>query len=399
MPTTPVRADDAVSFASEDLPLLSVVTPCYNGARFLIETIEAVLAQDYPRLEHIILDDGSTDESAAIIDTYATRYPDRIRAWHHENMGQANTINRGFELARGELLSIVNCDDPVLPGLFTRMVAEMVAVPSLAGAYPDFLVIDEHGQTVVELHPPDYSLVEMVRLGENFLGPGVVFRKAVVDAVGGWSPDYPSTLDLEFWLRGALYGEYGHVPEVLAAWRSHKDAKTVRDCMTDEAIQERFRILDAFFARPNVPDDVRAVRDEAYRNLHVITAEIMTPLINAPGERFVIHDRYARLASGQPSIEAEIAVYQESLERSMAATEESQKVVHHLQEQLTAAVAAANHDVLQTGPGALEAEARALEAERQLAIVAASTSWRITKPLRWVKRAGASTVARFRSRR
>jgi len=216
----------------------------------------------------------------------------------------------------------------------------------------------------------------------------------MVDAVGGWSPDFPSTLDLEFWLRGALFGDYAHVPEVLATWRSHAQAKTVRDRMTDEAIQERFRILDAFFAGPIVPEEVRAVRDEAYKNLHFITAVIMTPEVNAPDERFVIHDRYARRAAGQPAIESEIAVYQESLQRSMAATEESQRVVGWLQEQLEAAVAAS-----QGASGAAAAEARALEAERRLAIVAASASWRITKPLRWVKRAGASAAARYRSRR
>ncbi|HUK76690.1 MAG TPA: glycosyltransferase [Thermoleophilia bacterium] len=328
-----------------DLPLLSVVTPCYNGTRYLVETIESVLAQDYPRLEHIIIDDGSTDATGAIIDTYAARYPGRIRAYHHENVGQAASINRGFDLAEGEFLAVVNSDDPMLPGLFSAVAGRLACEPDLVGVYPDFLVIDEDGATLTEIHPPDFSLAEMVRLGDNYLGPGVVFRKSLVGAIGGWSADYPMALDLDFWLRGALVGGYGHVPEVLATWRSHDAAKTVRDRTTDESLEERFRLLDAFFARPDVPDDVRAVRQEAYKNLHIITAIMLTTQMNGPTERFVIHDRHARRLTRAPSIEAEIATHADVFEQ------------------------------------------RARDAEARLAVVAASTSWRLTRPLRAIGRA------------
>jgi hypothetical protein len=368
--------------------------------------VESVLAQDYPHLEHLLLDDGSDDGTPALVDEFAARYPGRIRAFHHQNRGQAATINRGFDEAEGQVFSIVNSDDPVLPGLFTAVVGELVADPQLAGVYPDFLVIDEAGETLTELHPPDFSLAEMLRLGDNYLGPGVVFTRAMVDAVGGWSADYTSALDLDFWLRGALFGPYGHVPQALATWRSHQAAKTVRDRMTDESIQERFRILDSFFARADVPDEVRAVRQEAYRNLHVITALALTPEVNAPEERFVIHDRYARVASRGLSVESEIVLYRESLERSMAATEASQRTVAALMAELEEARSGAGgpdgapceQRLVAAEAHARAAEARARAAEAQLAAVAASPSWRLTAPLRWVRRAGGAVARRGRSR-
>jgi glycosyltransferase involved in cell wall biosynthesis len=88
-----------------------VITPTFNRASFLSETVESVFTQDYPHLEHLVLDDGSTDNTPSLLAAYEARRSGRFRWTRHENRGQARTLNGGFHLARGELLCILNSDD------------------------------------------------------------------------------------------------------------------------------------------------------------------------------------------------------------------------------------------------------------------------------------------------
>src|SRR4051794_9465131 len=120
---------------------VSVVTPSYNQERFLAETIESVLAQDYPDLEYVVVD-ASTDGSPAIIE----RYADRLHWWTHltDDPGQVGAINLGFEHTTGDLLAYVNSDDTLLPGAIAEMVAQFEADPALVMVYGDALYTDEH---------------------------------------------------------------------------------------------------------------------------------------------------------------------------------------------------------------------------------------------------------------
>src|SRR5262245_36795152 len=102
-------------------PRVSIVTPSYNQAQFLEETMLSVLEQDYPNIEYVVVDDGSTDGSVEII----RRHADRLAWWtHQENAGQVAAINRGFERTSGELMAYLNSDDTLLPGAVTEMVTE-----------------------------------------------------------------------------------------------------------------------------------------------------------------------------------------------------------------------------------------------------------------------------------
>ena len=93
-------------------PLVTIVTPSYNQGRFIRATIESVLAQDYPAIEYIIMDGGSTDETAAI----ASEYKERLTFISESDRGQSHAINKGFRMARGEIVSWINSDDIILPG-------------------------------------------------------------------------------------------------------------------------------------------------------------------------------------------------------------------------------------------------------------------------------------------
>ena len=273
-----------------DEPLVTIITPTYNRREFLPETIGSVLSQDYPRIEHLVLDDGSTDDTASLLEQFAVKEPGRFRWTQHPNVGQPRTINRGFELAHGELCCILNSDDTLLEHAISSLVAELLSDDDALGVYPDFQVVDREGKAIAELVMPPYSFVDMVRTQNNFLGPGVVFTTALARKLGGWDPSYRIIPDLDFWIRGGLLGTFRHLPKTLATWRQHSGSITVAD-QDLEVIEERFRFVESFFSIADLPSEIRAVKNEAYRNLYFIAGITMLPEFNRKDDRFVVFDR------------------------------------------------------------------------------------------------------------
>src|SRR3954452_11779618 len=136
---------------TERQPLVTIIVPAYNRAGGLLEaTLDSILAQDYSNLDVLALDDGSTDETPQVLERYADAHPGRMRWERHENMGQAKTLNRGFEMARGELIGYLNSDDLFLPGGIAKLAEQLVDEPDAALAYPAYRVIDEDGETIAD---------------------------------------------------------------------------------------------------------------------------------------------------------------------------------------------------------------------------------------------------------
>src|SRR3972149_444079 len=128
----------------DSMPLVSIVTPTYNRASYLSETIESVLNQSHRNIEYIVLDDGSTDDTRHVLEKYGKRL-----IWEsHTNIGEARTVNKGWRMAHGEFVVVVNSDDPILPSMVEAGVAFMRERPQVLVAYPDWLEIDEHSRVI-----------------------------------------------------------------------------------------------------------------------------------------------------------------------------------------------------------------------------------------------------------
>src|SRR5712664_4752807 len=126
--------------SSSTTPLLvSVVTPTYNQAAFLRDTVESVLSQDYPAIEYQIIDDGSTDETPRILEEYSGR----ARIERHQNRGQTPTINKGWERATGDILTWLNSDDTFLPGAVSAAVKYFAEHPDVGIVFGDTLFTNE----------------------------------------------------------------------------------------------------------------------------------------------------------------------------------------------------------------------------------------------------------------
>jgi glycosyltransferase involved in cell wall biosynthesis len=171
---TPVVAGVKV-YPLPKTPLVTIITAAFNRASFLQETIDSVLSQSYGEIEYIILDDGSTDDTERILDRYSG--DSRVMVLSHENMGETRTVNKGFSLARGDIVCVVNSDDPLLPGAICEAVRYMRAHPEVLAAYPDWIEIGAHGEELNRRALPYYDIESMLLNFNVAMGPGTFIRR------------------------------------------------------------------------------------------------------------------------------------------------------------------------------------------------------------------------------
>ena len=266
------------------LPLVTIITPTYNRADLLPETINSIISQDYPNIEYIVLDDGSTDRTQELLRGYG----DALHWVHHPNMGQPRTVNRGLEMARGEIIGLVSSDDPLLPGAISALVQVLQEHPDVLVVYPDWDVIDEHGDVLSHIDTFEYSYVDMVRFHHTYPGPCTLFRRSVVEQIGGYDPTLRFTPDYDFFLRAGLLGPFRRVPRTLATYRFHATTITQSERGIEMA-REHIRVIDMLYERDNLPPEVLAVKLEAYRNAHYL-AGFVCRLNLPPDERFSYTD-------------------------------------------------------------------------------------------------------------
>lgn len=261
-------AGTAVGKVERQLPLVSIVTPAYNRAPYLEETIQSVLAQNYHRIEYIILDDGSTDNTGEILSHYAGRI-----TWEtHPNMGETQTVNKGIGMAHGEIIAIVNSDDPLMPGAVSSAVEFLREHPEILVAYPDWRKIDRHSHLVEHVKVPEYNFLHMVRRHDCVVGPGAFIRRRAFELVSGRDPNYRYVADFAFWLQLGLHGAFARIPLELATFRVHPQSASV-SARGRQMANEHIRLIQHFFAQPGLPLDVKRVRREAFAWAHLVAAD------------------------------------------------------------------------------------------------------------------------------
>ena len=242
----------------EGRPLVSIVIPTYNRAAYLGEAIESVLAQDYAPIELIVIDDGSTDDTQAVLKRYAGRCLCEVQ----ENQGQSRTLNRGWQLARGEIVGYLGDDDCLRPGAVAALVRALMADRDAVMAYGDYSLIDSASRVIRQIVFRPRPYVEMVRDLRVMPGPGALHRRAALMAAGPWDPEFRLTPDLDFYLRLGLLGRFVHVPGELAAFRVHESSATFRPA-DPQVVEEPLRVARRFFARGDLPPEIRAAERSA----------------------------------------------------------------------------------------------------------------------------------------
>jgi glycosyltransferase involved in cell wall biosynthesis len=262
--------DGTVSDAKDGIrkyPLVTVITPTFNRTSYLEETIESVLSQGYPALDYIVIDDGSTDDTQALLSKYAGR----IRSFHHPNQGEVNAINRGLALATGEILGIVSSDDPLLPGAIWQCVTALQEDSDAVVVYSDWRVIGPASESVQDVALPDYDIQNMLRVFQTAITSGAFFRRSLLEAIGPRDSSLRYAHDLDFWLRAALYGDFVHVRQVLTTHREHPGCQ-YHSAQGKRYADEIVRTVDKLFKQRNLPAAVARLRATALGNAHGLAA-------------------------------------------------------------------------------------------------------------------------------
>ena len=204
-----------------EFPLVSIITPSYNQGRFLEATLQSVLGQDYPNLEYLVVDGGSTDNSVEIIH----RYADRLAWWVSEkDAGQSEAINKGLKRARGEFVGWLNSDDVYLPGAVSGAVAAFRSHPDAGVVYGDALAIEADGKPFNLMRARQYTLVDLMAFN-IICQPAAFMRRSVLEQVNYLDPAYHLLMDNLLWMQMARIAPIVYLPQTWAAARYHDQAK------------------------------------------------------------------------------------------------------------------------------------------------------------------------------
>jgi glycosyltransferase involved in cell wall biosynthesis len=209
------------------LPRISIITPSYNQAAFIEQTIQSVLNQDYPDLEYIVMDGGSTDGTLEILKKYSgqltwTSEPDR---------GQSHAINKGFSMATGEVLAFLNSDDLYEPGALIKVGQFFAKNPEAAWLTGRCHIIDKDGKEIRKaitsyknfwLRMGGYRTLQIL----NFISqPATFWRRKVIEAIGFFDESLIYAMDYDFSLRVGKRYHWKALHTYLASFRVHSSSK------------------------------------------------------------------------------------------------------------------------------------------------------------------------------
>ena len=244
-------------------PLVSIITPSFNQARYLEYTLRSVLEQDYPNIEYLVVDGASDDGSLDII----RKYESRIDWWISEkDQGQADAINKGFRKAKGEIVAWLNSDDMYARGAVRKAVAALGADEKPGMVFSNVFSVDANNEIFNTMRYADYDLADLMAF--NIIGqPGVFMRRSVLQQADLMDLNYQYLLDHHLWLRIAVITPIQYIDDYFAAARFHPAAKNV--ALAAEFGREAFAILDWMQSRPGMREvyarNKRRITSGAYR--------------------------------------------------------------------------------------------------------------------------------------
>ncbi len=251
------------------MTLVSIITPSYNQAAYLEQTILSVLSQDHPRIEYIVVDGASTDGSVEIIKKYAGRFANWVSEKDH---GQAEAINKGFARATGDIVAWLNSDDYYLQGTVSAAVKVFEENPDVVLVYGNMLAVDEHGKTFNTLTYGQLSLEDLLCF--QIIGqPAVFMRHSALRKTGGLNPDFHFLLDHLLWIQIARQGSILHVDQTWSAARYHAEAKN--RAKAAEFGREAIRIFEVVAQDKDLAPVLAKVSRRARASTHRVDARYL----------------------------------------------------------------------------------------------------------------------------
>jgi glycosyltransferase involved in cell wall biosynthesis len=200
-------------------PAVSVIIPSYNSAQFLAQGLDSVLAQTLPPAEVLVIDDGSTDATRALMESYTRRYPNVVRYVFQENTGQGGARNHGMRLASSEWVAFLDADDWWKPEKLARQMELVKSNPNAVLLYTGLEMRYPDGRIEVRLPTPPSELWPDLRYGNKITPSTVMAKRKVLLEAGGFDTQFRGTEDWELWVRLGPRLPVACVPDALTCYR------------------------------------------------------------------------------------------------------------------------------------------------------------------------------------
>jgi len=259
-----------------DQPLVSVITPSYNQGRFIEETILSVIHQDYPSVEHIVVDGGSKDNTLEIL----RRYGDSIKWISEPDRGFADAVNKGLKMSSGAIFNIMNADDTYYKAsAISVMVEGMLANPAAGVVFGDFARIDKDSciLSVQHKYGRKYNYASLLCCDFAFPQDSAFIRRSALEKIGGkldigvdWCADF------DLFTRIGLWSPIIYLPEVVSTYRVHPGQRNFAAEYVIRNIEARQRVLEKIFSLSDLPSGVVALKHRAFAGTYLSRARILS---------------------------------------------------------------------------------------------------------------------------
>lgn len=297
-----------------NVPTLSIVTPSLNQGRFLRQCFESIFSQAYPKLEFLVIDGGSTDETLSVI----REYESSISYWVSEpDKGQSDAINKGFRQSSGDIVAWLNADDYYLPGAFASVVTAYQADPAAPFYFGDGYRVDETGAIIGNFFPAGALAFDRQALvmGLNYvLQPSAFINRRCLEQVGYLDTELHYGMDTDLWIRLSGVGMPRIVPSVLAATREYVATKSSSGSFA--RIEELRRIAQKHAGLPITPGVLCYFLDTLYHFAQargdVFPAEYLTDIVLFWQKTSALLERYNARSDGFPHASKDAACTQDA---------------------------------------------------------------------------------------
>ena len=236
----PTSTDEKES--KQDNPLVSIITPVFNGIKYLEHCIQSVLNQSYPYIEHILVDGGSTDGTLDMLSSYQDKHPDRIKFISEPDKGAGEAANKGWRMAKGEIFGLLGSDDVYEPEAIMTVVEFFRANPDAYFVFGDCNVINEKGEVIGKSPAKDFDLAAAINDSCCLPFTSAFYKREVIEKVGPWDTSLYAN-DLDYAIRVGKTFKIHWIKRVLSNFRIHKDSVSGSEGINKIYRREHFKVI------------------------------------------------------------------------------------------------------------------------------------------------------------